>query len=117
MKSSMTKAPRIHLLLVSALLLLLLAACGGGAEATPEPPAATVAPATVAPTDAPQAPEQATEAPAAEASADHPASIVVAVNAAFKPFIYMDETGKMVGFDLDLMNALSSAGGFEVGFA
>ena len=37
------------------------------------------------------------------------------VNAKFKPFVYLDEAGRLTGFDIDLMNALAQAGGFEFG--
>ena len=122
----MTSRSRIRLLAIGVIVLLLLAACGGSrksaaptesageptAEAASEP---TVAPA-VAPTDAPTvAPEAAPESPG-EPSASQTAGITVAVNVEFKPFIFMDENGNMAGFDVDLMNALSAAGDFEVGY-
>lgn len=43
-------------------------------------------------------------------------AITVGVNAGFEPFVFIDQNGDMVGFDIDLMNALSRAGGFELGF-
>jgi polar amino acid transport system substrate-binding protein len=118
----MQKNARIHLLVISALLLLMLAACGGSkATATPEPPAPTAtSAAAVAPTAAsPATPAAATQAPTQTlATAPSQTSVItVAINAEFKPFVFKDETGNIVGFDMDLMNALSAAGNFEVAYA
>ena len=113
---------------------LLLAACGGGEEPTPEPPTAepTALPATVAPTATPEpptpeppTPEPAPTVAAAETVIVAPAvasaegqeqvtAINVGVNAEFEPFVYMDADGNLAGFDIDLMNALSTAAGFEI---
>jgi ABC-type amino acid transport substrate-binding protein len=114
----MTNHARIQLLGIGTLLVLMLAACGGSrANATPEPPvtAETPIPPTVTAPDAPEATEEPAEL-SGEASASQTALLIVAVNAEFKPFIFMDENGNMVGFDVDLMNALSAAGNFEVGY-
>jgi ABC-type amino acid transport substrate-binding protein len=113
----MTKYARIPLLVVGTLWALLLAACGGSsATATPAPPAAEATiPPTATAAEAPAATETPAEAPGA-ASASQTAGIIVAVNAEFKPFIFMDENGNLAGFDVDLMNALSAAGNFEVGY-
>jgi ABC-type amino acid transport substrate-binding protein len=69
---------------------LLIAACGGAAT-TP------------------------TEAPAAEPAAA-PLKIKVGTNAEYRPFEFVDENGAVVGFDIDLMNAIAKAAGFEVEF-
>lgn len=78
---------------------LLVAACGGAA--TPAPAAA--------PTEAPAAAP--TEAPAAA-----PLKIKVGTNAEYRPFEFVDEGGAVVGFDIDLMNAIAKAAGFEAEF-
>lgn len=70
---------------------LLVAACGGAA--------------TQAPAAAP------TEAPAAA-----PMKIKVGTNAEYRPFEFVDENGAVVGFDIDLMNAIAKAAGFEAEF-
>ncbi|MDO5687001.1 MAG: basic amino acid ABC transporter substrate-binding protein [Neisseria sp.] len=38
----------------------------------------------------------------------------VGTNAEFAPFEYMGDDGKIVGFDIDLMDAMAQAGGFKV---
>jgi polar amino acid transport system substrate-binding protein len=40
--------------------------------------------------------------------------IVVASDATWPPMEYIDEDGNMVGFDIDVMNAIAEAAGFEV---
>ncbi|RME47978.1 MAG: hypothetical protein D6791_04505 [Chloroflexi bacterium] len=74
---------------------LTLAACAGGQP-------------TAAPTEAPA--PAATEAPAAPAVT----KIVVGTNAEYPPFESVDDAGNIVGFDIDLMNAIAEAAGFEV---
>ena len=102
-------------------------------EAATEAPkpteAATEAPkATEAATEAPKATEAATEAPKpteaateaakpTEAATEAPAKITkikVGTNAEYPPFESVDESGKIVGFDPDLMAAIAKAAGFEV---
>ena len=103
-------------LFVISALILLLAACGGATQSTTPEVAATIAP-VAEPTVEPAATaveETATEAPAAPESIT---SIVrVAVNAHFKPFLFIDEANNLTGFEIDLMNALSKAGDFEVAY-
>jgi len=65
------------------------------------------APATKAPAEATKAPEP-TKAPAAKTS------FVVATDAAFPPMEFVDETKAIVGFDIDLMNAIAKEAGFTV---
>ena len=40
--------------------------------------------------------------------------ITVGTNAEYPPFESVDDTGNIVGFDIDLMNAIAKAAGFEV---
>lgn len=90
-----------------------IVACGGSAPA-PTPTSVALAEATATPTPAEAPPPQ------TAGDADEPAPLVAAmtvgVNAQFKPFVYFDETGRLAGFDIDLMNALAEAGQFEMGF-
>lgn len=65
------------------LTVLALSACGGDKPAT-EAPKAEVAP-----------------APAGETK-----NLIIATESSFKPFSYLDNTGKLIGFEIDLANAL-----------
>ena len=79
---------------------LVLAACGKQAE-PPAPPAATTA------------------APASEAAAPAPAVakvLVVGTDAAYAPFESQNDKGEIVGFDIDVVNAVAKKAGFEVKF-
>ena len=66
--------------------------------------------------------EEATEAPAEEAVEEVAAEPVdtpiirVGINAEFEPFVFVDENGNLSGFDIDMMNALSAAAGFEMAY-
>jgi polar amino acid transport system substrate-binding protein len=71
---------------------LMLAACGKN-EA---PPAAPVA--------------------SAPASAPAPKVYVVGTDAAYAPFEYQNEKGEIVGFSVDLLNAVAEKGGFQIKF-
>jgi polar amino acid transport system substrate-binding protein len=42
--------------------------------------------------------------------------ITVATDATWPPMEFINEDGELVGFDIDLMNAIAEAGGFEVEF-
>lgn len=57
-------------------------------------------------------------APAAEAPAQQPAAapakIKVGTNAEYRPFEYVDESGEIVGFDIDLIKELAKRAGYEV---
>lgn len=78
---------------------LLLAACGKKEE-----PAPAAAPAS-APT------------PVASAPAPEPAKVyVVGTDAAYAPFEFQNEKGEIVGFSIDLLQAVAAKGGFEVKF-
>lgn len=77
---------------------LLLAACGKKEE-----------PAPAAPAPAP--------APVASAPAPAPAKVyVVGTDAAYAPFESQNEKGEIVGFSMDLLNAVATKGGFEIKF-
>lgn len=56
---------------------------------------------------------------AAPSTAGQPASlgtVKVGVNAEYRPMEYVDEGGKVIGFDIDLMNAIGKAAGFTPQF-
>ncbi len=96
--------------LLSALVLLTLVAAQCQ-QATPAPQA-TEAP---APTEEVMATEEATEeAMATEEAKAELGVIKVGTNAEYPPFESVDESGNIVGFDIDLMNAIAEAAGFEV---
>src|SRR5688572_10523315 len=108
MTNFVTNFERIQLLLIATLFLFMLAACGGSSAETPAASTEPTVEATLAPTVAAEAaatPTEPAETPEA-ATASQAAGIIVAVNAEFKPFIFMDENNNLVGFDMDLMNAL-----------
>jgi len=91
-----------------------MVACGGSANAPASPtaePTATPTPPVATPTPSGEAAVITATTPISAVTA-----ITVGVNAEFKPFVYMDEAGRLTGFDIDLMNALGKAGGFEFGF-
>lgn len=50
------------------------------------------------------------------ACAAKPSKLVIATDATYPPMEMVDESGNIVGFDIDLMNAAAKAGGFEVEF-
>lgn len=112
----------LQIMIIVTLALLMLSACGSESDPaapTPELPAsqdidvvATAEP-TATVTTAPTA--EATPV-AAEPTPPQTSSITVAVNPEFKPFLYLDEADNMTGFDIDIMNALSKAGNFEVAY-
>ncbi|ABM93093.1 basic amino acid ABC transporter substrate-binding protein [Methylibium petroleiphilum] len=78
---------------------LLLAACGKKEEPAPA----------AAPASAP--------APVASAPAPAPAKVyVVGTDAAYAPFEFQNEKGEIVGFSIDLLQAVAAKGGFEVKF-
>ena len=90
---------RVSIILIGSMVLLsmLLAACSA-ATPTAAPTVAT----TVAPTEAPTA--TATALP----------KIRVATDATFKPYEYMDDSGNMVGIDIDLMTQIAAKIGVQV---
>ncbi len=93
---------RIWVLFIAvAVIAVLAAACGGGQQAAP----------TAAPAQPTQAPEP-TKAPEPVAVG----KIKVGTNAEYPPFESVDENGNVVGFDIDVLNAIAKAAGFEVEF-
>lgn len=63
------------------------------------------------------APAPASAPPAASDSAAAPKiSIKVGTNAEYRPFEYVDENNQIIGFDVDLMNALAAEAGIEFEF-
>jgi arginine/lysine/histidine/glutamine transport system substrate-binding/permease protein len=64
-------------------------------------------------TTAPDAPE-ADDAASAEGGSDSVETLVVATEPAFPPFEFQNDDGSYDGFDIDLMNAIADAAGFEV---
>ena len=68
-----------------------------------------------APADAVPAAE-ATAAPAGEAAAPAADMLVVraGTNAEYQPFEFVDENGEIVGFDIDILNAIGATAGFTV---
>jgi len=44
-------------------------------------------------------------------------AVVVATDATFSPFEYTDENGNLIGFDIDLMNAVAEKAGIEIEWA
>lgn len=73
-------------------------------------PAAPAAPAAEAPAGA-----AAAEAPAAEAAPAEAGTVIkVGTNAEYQPFEFVDENGDIVGFDVDIVNAIAERAGFQV---
>jgi peptide/nickel transport system substrate-binding protein len=96
-------------LFVLVLLTVSLVACAKAAPTQP-PPTATTAPAaeptaTPAPTATPEPEPTATEAP--------PSAYKIGTNAEYPPFENVDEAGEIVGFDVDLFEAIAEVAGFE----
>ncbi len=48
------------------------------------------------------------------AGADDSDTIVIASDATWPPMEYIDTNGDLVGFDIDMLNAMAEAGGFEI---
>lgn len=82
------------MLCTAAMAVTLLAGCGGGNDA---------------------ASTEATSAASAGAESGSDV-VVVGTNPTFEPFEYQDDEGNMVGFDLDLMEAIGEDQGFDVEF-
>jgi polar amino acid transport system substrate-binding protein len=106
----------VRLLVITAIAVLLLSACGRTNETpTPEPavtePEVVAAPAATATSEPTPEPVAQPEATSAETT-----GITVAVNANFKPFLFVNENDQLAGFDIDIMNALSAVGNFEVAY-
>ena len=99
--------------LLALLVAISLVACAK-AEPTSPPATATTAPKaepTKAPTEAPTAtPEPEPTATPTEAP---PAVYKIGTNAEYPPFENVDESGNIIGFDVDLMTAIAEKAGFE----
>jgi len=108
--------------LAGVLLLLLLGACGRSTSPAGEGAAAEApAPEQAAPAEQATTPPEATVPPATATPAPEPTAapiqaLRVGVNAQFKPFAFKDDAGKLVGFDIELMDAIAATAGVEVGF-
>lgn len=87
-------SPTFVLLIIPFVLALLTAPSVFAQQRTPTPQATPTTPATPQPISV----------------------ITVGISADFRPFEYLDESGKLVGFDVELMNALATAGEFEVAY-
>ncbi|HEY54061.1 MAG TPA: transporter substrate-binding domain-containing protein [Caldilineae bacterium] len=94
------------LLTLLAVVALTVAACGGAATPAPAEPAATEAP----------APEPAATEPPAPEPEPEMMKAIVGTNAEYPPFESVDDAGNIVGFDIDIMNAIAEATGLEVEF-
>src|SRR5690625_2079711 len=97
---------KLLLALFASILLVLLAACGGGDDDAPQDDAE---------------PEESEEADGAqEDEAEEEATTdgkvyTVATDNAYVPFEYLDdETGELVGFDIDLITTLAEEAGIEI---
>ena len=95
-------------------LLLVLTACSG--QSAPQTPVTAQATPTLVATTALTPAATATTAAAVPTSPPTPVFLVarVGINAAFEPFVFKDATGQVVGFDIDLITAMSKVGNFEV---
>lgn len=117
--------PKFAVVLALALVLsVVLSAC---AQPTPTPLPPTKAPtkapavAAVAPTTAPtKAPEPTKPAPtvpptaASTKAAPKVTKVVIATDASFPPMEFVNQSKQIVGFDIDMMNAIAKAMGFTV---
>ena len=101
----MRKKKILTLVTILTALATLVTACGPTATEVPtEEPTAVP---TVAPTEAP------TEPPAEEEGLG---VVTIGTNAEYPPFEYVDEAGNIVGFDVELMEAIAAEAGFEFEF-
>ncbi len=102
----------VTLLLVAIMVVTSLAGCAQPEPtATPVPPTATSAPQAAAPTATPVPPTATAVPPTATTAAAKVYKI--GMNAEYPPFESVDASGKIVGFDADLLEALAKVGGFE----
>ncbi len=113
----MKRTKWVSILIVSIMLLGALAACGPKATPTPVP---TKAPAAPAPTKAPAAP---TKAPAAPTKAPAPTKVKlpdlggrvirIGSDTTYPPFEYVDQNKNIIGYDVDMINALAKLLNFK----
>ncbi len=97
------------LLALLVIVAMTVAACGGAATPAPAEPAAPAA------TEAPAEPE-----PTAEPEPEPEPEMLKAVvgsNAEYPPFESVDDAGNIVGFDIDIVNAIAEAAGIEIEFS
>lgn len=94
------------------LFLVAISGCTGGTVATA--PSDVAPEATAAATVAPITEATSETAPVDDGATDKLLLARVGINAEFEPFVYKDSTGQVIGFDIDLIDALSQAGNFEV---
>jgi polar amino acid transport system substrate-binding protein len=107
------KRPRYWLFLALLLTSLVLSACAQEA-ATQAPAATTAAAETEAPMDTAEAPAE-TEAAEPPAGSGDAMTVRVATDATWPPFESVDESTKeIVGFDVDLMNAIAEEANLQV---
>jgi polar amino acid transport system substrate-binding protein len=93
---------------------LMLPACAPAETATPAPTLPAAAP-TTAPVGPTLPAAEPTGAPTAGAQTGAIGTVRVATDATWPPFEIVDETTKeIVGFDIDLLNAIAAKAGFEV---
>ena len=103
------------LLLSGCMMLGMLAGCGSDA-ASSTTAASAAAPTEAAAAEATAAPETAetgSAADAAEATTSGDKTWVIATDTVFKPFEYTDESGNVVGIDVDIVAAIAEDQGFQ----
>ena len=102
---------KLLLALFLGLLLVFVAACGSSDEGASEEPEATDE-------ETEEQEEAAEETESDEGAEDTDGQVyTVATDNAYVPFEYLDdETGELVGFDIDLMTALAEEAGIEIEF-
>lgn len=99
------KKKSLFAFLILILAFSMLAACGGGQEPAPKPAE-----------DGDTATDESAETEVTEESEDKQV-YTVATDSNYQPFEFLDEaTGEMVGFDIDLINAIADEVGFEIEF-
>jgi len=102
---------KLLLALFASILLVLLAACGGGDDATED----AAEPDETEETDATEEEETDAEDEAEEEATTDGKVYTVATDNAYVPFEYLDdETGELVGFDIDLITTLAEEAGIEI---
>ena len=106
----------LSLLVVVALFATLLAGCAPAATPTPAPAKPTEAPPTPVPPTPTPVPPTPTPVPPTPTPAPQVKKFVIATDASFPPMEFVDENKNIVGFDIDLMNAIAQEMGFEVEF-
>ncbi|MEA3334694.1 MAG: ABC transporter substrate-binding protein [Chloroflexota bacterium] len=101
-----------HAKLLSLLAILLIASLA----LTACPAAQPAAPAQEPAAEEPAAEEPAAEEPAAEEPAAELGTVKIGTNAEYPPFESVDESGNIIGFDVEIMNAIAEQAGFDFEF-